>query len=69
MTVEEASFDMEYFEDGHIYFLNTQKLGKSSNLTKRTDNRQYTIWDTLRNTVQEKSNRFTLLLMKLLYLD
>jgi len=57
MTVEEASFDMEYFEDGHIYFLNTQKLGKSSNLTKRTDNRQYTIWDTLRNTVQEKSDR------------
>ena len=26
VTVEEESFDRETFEDGHIYFLNTQKL-------------------------------------------
>ena len=45
------------FDDGHIYFLNTQKLGKSSNLTKHTDNRQYTIWETLANTARDKSDR------------
>ncbi len=57
VTVQDDSFDQEMFDDGHIYFLNTQKLGKSSNLTKHTDNRQYTIWETLANTAREKSNR------------
>lgn len=57
VTVQDDSFDQEMFDDGHIYFLNTQKLGKSSNLTKRTDNRQYTIWETLANTARDKSDR------------
>ena len=57
VTISDDSFDREILEDGHIYFLNTQKLSKSSNLTKRSDTRQYTIWDTLANTVHEKSDR------------
>lgn len=57
VTVMDESFDQEMFDDGHVYFLNTQKLGKSSNLTKHTDNRQYTIWETLANTAREKSDR------------
>jgi type III restriction enzyme len=44
-------------DDGNIYFLNTQKLGKGSNLTKHGDSRTYTIWETLANTVREKSDR------------
>ncbi len=57
VTISDDSFDMEMLEDGHIYFLNTQKLSKSSNLTKHSDGRQYTIWETLANTVQEKPDR------------
>ena len=57
VTVEDESFDQEVFDDGHIYFLNTQKLGKSSNLTQHKDTRQYTIWETLANTAREKSDR------------
>lgn len=57
VTVSEDSFDRETFEDGHIYFLNTQKLSVSSKLTKNGDGRFYTIWETLANTVQEKSDR------------
>lgn len=56
VTVRDDSFDQEMFDDGHIYFLNTQKLGKSSNLTKHADNRQHTIWETLANTARDKSN-------------
>lgn len=56
VTVRDDSFDQEQFDDGHIYFLNTQKLGKGSNLTKHTDSRQYTIWETLANTAREKSD-------------
>jgi len=62
VTIEDDSFDMEVLEDGHIYFLNTQKLSKSSNLTKRSDTRHYTIWETLANTVREKSDRFYFLI-------
>ena len=57
VTVNEDSFDKETFEDGHIYFLNTQKLSTSSKLTKQGDGRTYTIWQTLENTVDQKSDR------------
>ena len=58
VTIEEPGFDRELLEDGHIYFLNTQKLSRTSNLTKHGNTRQYTIWETLRNTIEEKSDRF-----------
>lgn len=55
--ITDDSFDQEMLDDGNIYFLNTQKLGKSSNLTKHGDTRTYTIWETLSNTAREKSDR------------
>lgn len=57
VTISEDSFDCEVLEDGKIYFLNTQKLSKTGKLTKQSDNRQYTIWETLQNTILEKSDR------------
>ena len=57
VVISDDSFDMEELEDGNIYFLNTQKLSKSSNLTKHSDGRQYTIWETLANTVRNKADR------------
>ena len=62
VTITEETFDREMLEDGHIYFLNTQKLGKSSNLTKHSDSRQYTIWETLANTAREKSDHLYLII-------
>lgn len=58
ITIEHPSFDQEVFDDGLIYFLNTQKLSVSSNLTIKGDGRQHTIWETIANTVEEKSDRF-----------
>lgn len=57
VTVTEDSFDKETFEDGHIYFLNTQKLSVTSKLTKNGDGRSHTIWETLANTIRDKSDR------------
>ena len=62
VTVNEESFDKELFDDGHIYFLNTQKLSKTSNLTKNGDGRTYTIWQTIANTVREKSDRLYIII-------
>lgn len=56
ITIDDASFDMEMLEDGHVYFLNTQKLGKAGNLGRHSDTRQHTIWETLENTAREKSD-------------
>ena len=55
--IDESSFDKEYLEEGRIYFLNTQKLSASGNLTKRSDRRQWSIWETLENTARDKADR------------
>lgn len=57
ITIEDESFDQEFLDDGTIYFLNTQKLGKSSRLVSSGDNRTYTIWQTLQNTAEHKGER------------
>ena len=57
VTISEDSFDMEMLEDGNIYFLNTQKISRSAKLSQHSDSRQYTIWETLDNTIQNKSDR------------
>ena len=57
VMIEDESFDQEMLDDGHIYFLNTQKLGRGANLGRHSDSRQFTIWETLEKTVREKSDR------------
>jgi hypothetical protein len=67
LVVVEKTFNRMKFEPGKIYFLNTQKLGKKSLLVRgsddeemdgtfpemRPDLRSHTMWDTIRNTIEE----------------
>lgn len=66
MVVVENTFHERKFRPKRIYFLNTQKLGKNSLLVRGAeedggsgarrltpDRRTYTIWDTIRNTVED----------------
>lgn len=67
LVVVHNKFNQERFEAGKIYFLNTQKLSKNSNLVRghnfgdggnvfpetRPDMRTYTIWDTIKNTIED----------------
>lgn len=67
LVVVENTFNRAKFNAGKIYFLNTQKLGKKSLLVRGHDNeddesifpsmrpdlRSYTIWDTIRNTIED----------------
>lgn len=57
ITVD-STFDAERFEGGHIYFMNTQKLGTDKLLTKVADGRNYSIWTTLTNTAKAIPDRF-----------
>lgn len=71
LVVVQNTFNAETFSPGKVYFLNTQKLGKNSLLTRghdayqeaaelgqdtlpemRPDGRTFTIWDTIRNTIE-----------------
>ncbi len=52
LSTVDASFNAEYLDCGHIYFLNTQKLGSDKLLTTLSDSRQYSIWTTLANTAR-----------------
>lgn len=70
LVTVESTFNRETLEAGKIYFLNTQKLSKSSLLTRGHDSdddsletangqkimpdmRAFTIWDTIRNTIED----------------
>ncbi len=67
LVVVENTFNRAKFDAGKIYFLNTQKLGKKSLLVRgadddegdgifpemRPDLRSHTIWDTIRNTIED----------------
>ncbi|SDA39068.1 type III restriction enzyme [Butyrivibrio sp. INlla18] len=48
----DANFSAESLEAGHIYFLNTQKLGSDKLLTAVSDKRSYSIWETITNTAK-----------------
>jgi len=51
-VVIENDFNQKQLLPGHIYFLNTQKLGVSSLLTKSGDGRTWTIWQIIENTAK-----------------
>lgn len=69
LVVVENTFNRATFEAGKIYFLNTQKLSKNSLLVRgfegddegslfpgaRPDLRGHTIWDTIRNTIEDSA--------------
>ncbi|MFC8795176.1 DEAD/DEAH box helicase [Streptomyces cinereoruber] len=75
LQVIENTFNRDKFEPGNVYFLNSQKLSKNSLLVRGAvedgdtlferdatpDLRQHTIWDTIRNTIED--DRLTLYLV------
>ncbi len=58
LVVIDSSFDQETFSPGVLYFLNTQKLSKVANLTTQGDERTFTLWETVTNTVRERPGNF-----------
>lgn len=49
----DANFTADILECGHIYFLNTQKLGSDKLLVSTSDKRQTSIWTVIENTVTQ----------------
>ena len=61
-VVIDNDFNHERLAPGYIYFLNTQKLGVSSLLTKPGDGRTWTIWQTIENTAKASPTHFNLII-------
>lgn len=61
LVVIENDFNQEQLTPGYIYFLNTQKLGVSSLLTKTGDGRTWTIWQTIENTAKASPTHLNLI--------
>jgi type III restriction enzyme len=57
LVMIDAAFDAERLQGGHVYFINTQKLGEAGLLTKVGDGRQHSIWETLTNTARAVPKR------------
>jgi type III restriction enzyme len=57
-----ANFDQETFDRRPVYFLNTGKLGKDKLLVTKGDKRQFTIWETIRNTEEQLGDKFYLII-------
>jgi len=53
-TIDDG-FDQETFDKNVVYFLNRQKLSKSSNLVKVKDGRNYTLWQTIQNSINDEN--------------
>jgi type III restriction enzyme len=51
LFVVDSTFDQMDLTPGTVYFLNTQKLGVNALLVKRGDERRFTFWEIVENTI------------------
>ena len=56
------SFRGDKLEPGKIYFLNTQKLTRTSKMTNTGDGRDWTIWEVIQNTIEEYGKNLVLII-------
>jgi type III restriction enzyme len=62
ITIESDSFNEERLHPGHLYFINTQLLGKDKRLTQGGDKRQFTFWQTVAKTIDKSPEDFVLII-------
>lgn len=62
VTIDSESFEEERLYSSHVYFINTQLLGKDKRLTQGGDKRQYTFWQTMANTIAQSPADFVLII-------
>ena len=60
--MDSESFDEERLSPGHVYFINTQLLGKDKLLTKGGDKKTFTFWQTVANTIAAAPEDFVLII-------
>jgi type III restriction enzyme len=62
LVVIDEDFDEQRLSPGAVYFLNTQKLGKATSFVKTGDKRDFTLWETITNTVVADPSHLVLII-------
>lgn len=62
LVVVDNGFDEETFRPGSVFFLNTQKLAKTSRLVQPGDERTFTLWETIRQTAEAYNGHFVVVI-------
>lgn len=63
ITIGSDNFNEDRLQPGHVYFINTQLLGKDKLLTKEPgDRRNFTFWQTVANTIAHSPRDFILII-------
>ena len=62
LRVIASGFDQERFEPNSVYFLNIQKLASGTSWIKQSDKRNFTLWETIQNTIEDESATLYLVL-------
>ena len=63
VTIDSDNFNEDWLQPGHVYFINTQLLGKDKLLTKEPgDKRNFTFWKTVANTIARAPQDFVLII-------
>jgi type III restriction enzyme len=63
LVVISDDFDQPEFDRGIVYFLNIQKLAKSSNLVRRKENRRdHPIWETITRSIERNGAHYYLVI-------
>jgi len=59
----DPSFDQKTFDPGSLYFIHIQQLGKgATNYQRKSDRRQWSVWETIANTVETRGGNFLLVI-------
>lgn len=61
-TIINGGFNEETLSSSRVYFLNTQKLGAGTSFVKLSDERDFTLWETIRNTAIADPRHFVLII-------
>ena len=63
LVLLDERFDQPTFDPGKVYFLNIQKLAKTSNLVvRREGKRTHVLWDTISDTIRKNGSHFYLVI-------
>lgn len=62
LVTVDATLDQKMFDPGKVYFVHIQQLGKgATNYNKVGNKRQYSLWDTIGNTISNYGSNFLLI--------
>lgn len=63
LVTVDPSLDQRTLDPGRVYFCHIQQLGKgATNYVKTGNKRQYSLWDTIGTTIQERPTEFLLII-------